>query len=167
FRKQLSQPATRYRWDQRFLKLPLAGELITKIEVARFSRMLGTLLTNGVPLLSGLSIVKETLGNQVLAEGVGTVAERLKHGHGLAEPLTEMAYFPRLAVHMMRVGEETGQLEEMLMQVAEVYDREVRATVKRMLALLEPVLILGLGLVIAAIIMSILVAILSVNELAF
>jgi len=167
FRKQLSQPATRYRWDQRFLKLPLAGELITKIEVARFSRMLGTLLTNGVPLLSGLSIVKETLGNQVLAEGVGTVAERLKHGHGLAEPLTEMAYFPRLAVHMMRVGEETGQLEEMLMQVAEVYDREVRATVKRMLALLEPVLILGLGLVIAAIIMSILIAILSVNELAF
>jgi len=166
FRKQLSQPATRYRWDQRFLKLPLAGELITKIEVARVSRMLGTLLTNGVPLLSGLSIVKETLGNQVLAEGVGTVAERLKHGHGLAEPLTEMANFPRLAVHMMRVGEETGQLEEMLMQVAEVYDREVRATVKRMLALLEPVLILGLGLVIAAIIMSILIAILSVNELA-
>ncbi|MDQ3563013.1 MAG: type II secretion system F family protein [Pseudomonadota bacterium] len=167
FRKQLAQPATRYRWDQRFLKLPMAGELITKIEVARFSRMLGTLLTNGVPLLSGLSIVKETLGNQVLAEGVGIVAERLKHGHGLAEPLTEIAYFPRLAVHMVRVGEETGQLEEMLMQVAEVYDREVRATVKRMLALLEPVLILGLGLVIAAIIMSILVAILSVNELAF
>ncbi|MGH8520426.1 MAG: type II secretion system F family protein [Gammaproteobacteria bacterium] len=166
FRKQLSQPATRYRWDQRFLKLPLAGELITKIEVARFSRMLGTLLTNGVPLLSGLSIVKDTLGNQLLAEGVGTVAERLKHGHGLAEPLTEIAYFPRLAVHMIRVGEETGQLEEMLMQVAEVYDREVRATVKRMLALLEPLLILGLGLVIAAIIMSILVAILSVNELA-
>ena len=167
FRKQLSQPATRYRWDQRFLKLPLAGDLITKIEVARFSRMLGTLLTNGVPLLSGLSIVKETLGNQVLAEGVGTVAERLKHGHGLAEPLSEIACFPRLAVHMVRVGEETGQLEEMLMQVAEVYDREVRGTVKRMLALLEPVLILGLGLVIAAIIMSILIAILSVNELAF
>ena len=166
FRKQLSQPATRYRWDQRFLKLPLAGDLITKIEVARFSRMLGTLLTNGVPLLSGLSIVKDTLGNQVLAEGVGTVAERLKHGHGLAESLTEIASFPRLAVHMVRVGEETGQLEEMLMQVAEVYDREVRATVTRMLALLEPVLILGLGLVIAAIIMSILVAILSVNELA-
>ncbi len=165
--KQMSVPATRYRWDQRFLKLPLIGDLITRVEVARFSRMLGTLLMNGVPLLTGLSIVKETLGNLVLAEAMGTVSERLRHGHGLAEPLQEVPYFPKLAVHMVRVGEETGQLEQMLLQVAEVYDREVRAAVKRMLALLEPALILGLGIVIAAIIMSILVAILSVNELAF
>jgi general secretion pathway protein F len=165
--KQMGQPVTRYRWDLRFLKLPLVGDLIARIEVARFSRMLGTLLMNGVPLLTGLSIVKETLGNLVLAEAMGTVSERLRQGHGLAEPLQEVPFFPRLAVHMVRVGEESGQLEEMLLQVAEVYDREVRGAVKRMLALLEPALILGLGAVIAAIIMSILVAILSVNELAF
>jgi general secretion pathway protein F len=167
FKKQLADPATRYRWDLLSLKTPLWGELVTKLEVARFSRTLSTLLTNGVPLLTALSIVKETLTNQVLAEAMGTVAENLKQGQGLAQPLMAAPYFPRLAAHMVRVGEESGHLEEMLEQVAEVFDKEVRSTIKRLLALLEPVLILGLGVVIAAIIMSILVAILSVNELAF
>lgn len=167
FRKQFSQPSSRYRWDHRLLKVPLIGELITKLEVARFSRTLGTLMVNGVPLLTALAIVRETLTNQVLAQSMGNVSESLKQGRGLAQPLMEVSDFPRLAVHMIRVGEETGHLEEMLIQVADVYDREVRATIKRVLALLEPALILGLGVVIAAIIMSILVAILSVNELAF
>lgn len=165
-RKQLSNPVTRYRWDLRFLRLPLAGELIAKLEVSGFSRTLGTLLANGVPLLTGLSIVKETLHNRVLGEAMGQVADSLKQGRGLAQPLMEVSQFPRLAVHMVRVGEETGHLEDMLLQVADVYDKEVRSAIKRLLALLEPVLILGLGLVIAGIIMSILVAILSVNELA-
>jgi general secretion pathway protein F len=167
FKKQLADPATRYRWDLLSLKTPLWGDLVTKLEVARFSRTLSTLLTNGVPLLTALSIVKETLNNQVLAEAMGTVAENLKQGQGLAQPLMAAPYFPRLAAHMVRVGEESGHLEEMLEQVAEVFDKEVRSTVKRLLALMEPILILGLGMVIAAIIMSILVAILSVNELAF
>jgi general secretion pathway protein F len=165
-RKQLDAPASRQRWDIRFLKLPLVGELITKLEVARFSRTLGTLMSNGVPLLTALSIVKETLTNTALAESMSGVAENLKQGRGLAQPLMEVAAFPRFAAHMVRVGEETGHLDEMLLEVAEVYDKEVRSTIKRLLALLEPVLILGLGLIIAGIIMSILVAILSVNELA-
>ncbi len=164
--RQLAQPEKRYRWDRWLLRWPLIGDLVVKLEVARFSRMLGTLITNGVPLLSSLSIVKDTLNNQVLARSMDGVVDRLKHGQGLAEPLLEVPFFPRLAVHMVRVGEETGQLEEMLVQVAEVYDREVRSSIKRMLALLEPALILGLGVVVAAIIISILVAILSVNELA-
>lgn len=165
--KQFSQPSSRYRWDHRLLKAPLLGELITKLEVARFSRTLGTLMVNGVPLLTALAIVKETLSNQVLAQSMGNVSESLKQGRGLAQPLMEISHFPRLAVHMIRVGEETGHLEEMLIQVADVYDKEVRSAIKRLLALLEPALILGLGVIIAAIIMSILVAILSVNELAF
>ncbi|MGH8584431.1 MAG: type II secretion system F family protein [Gammaproteobacteria bacterium] len=164
--RQLAQPEKRYRWDHWLLRWPLIGDLVVKLEVARFSRMLGTLITNGVPLLSGLSIVKDTLNNQVLARSMDGVVDRLKHGQGLAEPLLEVPFFPRLAVHMVRVGEETGQLEEMLVQVAEVYDREVRSSIKRMLALLEPALILGLGVIVGAIIVSILVAILSVNELA-
>jgi general secretion pathway protein F len=167
FRKQFAEPATRYRWDNRLLGVPLLGELIAKLEVARFSRTLGTLMINGVPLLTALGIVKETLTNQVLAQSMGNVAESLKQGHGLAQPLMEAPYFPKLAAHMVRVGEETGHLEEMLIQVAEVYDKEVRSSIKRLLALLEPALILTLGLVIAAIIISILVAILSINELAF
>jgi general secretion pathway protein F len=166
FSRQMQQPDSRLVWDRRFLRLPLLGDLIAKVEVARMSRTLGTLLGNGVSLLTALSIVRETLGNRVLSESLGAVAAQLKEGKGLGKPLMETGLFPKLSVHMVMVGEETGKLQEMLLRVADVYDREVRSAVKRMLSLLEPVLILGLGLVIGAIIMSILVAILSVNDLA-
>ena len=166
-RRQLSQPENRARCDHWLLRLPLIGDLIAKVETARLSRTLGTLLGNGVSLLNALTIVRETLSNQVLAVALGEVAEHAKTGRGLAEPLLETGNFPKLAVQMIRVGEETGQLQEMLIQVADTYDGEVQTAVKRLLTLLEPVLILGLGVVIAAIIMSILVAILSLNELAF
>ncbi|MDX8390194.1 MAG: type II secretion system F family protein [Mariprofundaceae bacterium] len=164
--RQLANHVSRRRWDGWFLRLPLIGDLVAKVEVARFTRTLGTLLGNGVALLTALSIVRETMGNRVLAEGVGDVADALKEGHGLGKPLMDTGLFPDLSVHMVMVGEETGQLKEMLIKVADVYDREVESAVKRMLALMEPILILGLGLVIGGIIMSILVAILSVNDLA-
>lgn len=165
-RQQMRNPSSRYRWDGMFLRLPLVGDLVAKIEVARFSRSLGTLLGNGVTLLNALFIIKETLSNSVMAEGLDTVANQLKQGLGLGKPMMETGLFPKLAVHMVVVGEETGQLEEMLLRVADVYDNEVQTTVKRMLSLMEPVLILGLGLLIGGIIMSILLAILSVNDLA-
>jgi general secretion pathway protein F len=166
FARQMREPASRYKWDRRFLSLPLVGDLVAKLEVARFSRTLGTLIGNGVTLLTALSIVKETLSNTVMSEGLGIVAAQLKEGKGLSKPLMETGLFPKLAVHMVMVGEETGKLQEMLIRVADIYDREVNSAVKRMLALMEPVLILGLGLVIGSIIMSILMAILSVNDLA-
>lgn len=166
FSRQLRQSASRYRWDKRLLGLPLVGDLVGKLEVARFSRTLGTLIGNGVTLLTALSIVRETLSNSVMAEGLGVVAAQLKEGKGLGKPLMETGLFPKLAVHLVMVGEETGKLQEMLIRIADIYDREVHSAVKRMLALMEPVLILGLGLVIGGIIMSILVAILSVNDLA-
>ena len=166
-RQQLSQPESRIRWDRWFLRLPLFGDLIAKVETARLSRTLGTLLGNGVSLLNALTIVRETLSNRVLAGALGEVAEHVKTGRGLADPLLESGDFPKLAVQMIRVGEETGQLQEMLLQVADTYDGEVQTAVKRLLTLLEPALILGLGVIIAGIIMSILVAILSLNELAF
>ena len=166
-RQQLSQPDSRARWDRWFLRLPLLGDLLAKVETARLTRTLGTLLGNGVSLLNALTIVRETLSNQVLAAALGEVAEHVKTGRGLADPLLDSGEFPKLAVQMIRVGEETGQLQEMLLQVAETYDGEVQTAVKRMLTLLEPALILGLGVIIAGIIMSILVAILSLNELAF
>lgn len=165
-RQQLANPASRYRWDGVLLRLPLVGDLVSKIEVARFSRSLGTLLGNGVTLLNALYIIKETLGNSVMAAGLDHVASQLKEGLGLGKPMMETGLFPKLAVHMVVVGEETGQLEEMLLRIADVYDNEVQTTVKRMLSLMEPVLILGLGLLIGGIIMSILLAILSVNDLA-
>ena len=166
FSKQMRVPASRYQWDKRLLNLPLVGDLIGKLEVARFSRTLGTLLGNGVTLLAALSIVKETLSNTVMSQGLGDVAAQLKEGKGLGKPLLETGLFPKLAVHLVMVGEETGKLQEMLIRVADIYDREVQGAGKRLLALMEPVLVLGLGLVIGGIIMSILVAILRVNDLA-
>lgn len=165
FKRAWSHPESKAVWDRRLLKLPLAGELITKIEVARFARTLGTLLTNGIPLLGALSVVRDTIGNSVIARALDTVREQLKEGQGLSKPLMGQGVFPLLAVHMVSVGEETGRLDEMLTRVADVYDREVALAVKRMLALLEPAMILGLGLIIGGIIISILLAILKVNSL--
>lgn len=163
----LEQPAVRRRWDRRVLRLPLVGDLVTKVQTAHFSRTLATLMENGVPLLSAVGLVREVLTNSRVAESLDAAGEELKRGRGLAEPLTEEAVFPRLALQMLKVGEESGRLEEMLERIANIYDREVRSTVQRLLTLLEPILIVGLGVIVAGIIMSILVAILSVNQMAF
>lgn len=165
-RRQLADPVRRYGWDRWMLRLPLVGDLVTKIETTRFARTLGTLLDNGVAMLTALSIVKETLANRVMAEGVGRVASAVKEGQGLASPMLSVDVFPRLAVHMVQVGEETGRLGEMLLRVADTYDSAVKATIQRILTLLEPALILGLGVIVAGVIMSILVAVLSINGLA-
>lgn len=164
-RRSLANPISRRKWDQRFLGWPVAGKLIARVEMARFSRSLGTLITNGVPLLTGLSILRETMGNKVFIEAVDKVSMELKEGRGMAKPMLETGVFPKLAVQMISVGEETGKLDEMLFQVAEVYDREVAAAVQRALALIEPVMIVGLALLIGAIIMSLLVAMFGMMEL--
>ena len=163
----MSRPGPRRWWDGLILSLPGIGHLVRKIEVARFSRTLSTLLSNGVVLLSALSIVRETLTNSILANSIRAVSESLKAGETLSGPLLEAGLFPKLACHMVRVGEETGRLDEMLMDVAEIYDKEVQQSLRKMLSLLEPLMILTLGVLIAGIIFSILIALLSINELAF
>lgn len=166
-RMQRSDPKRRLVWDGWMLKLPLFGELMLKFQVASFSRTLATLLGNGVPLLGGLSIVKETLSNRLVAEKLGLAVESLKGGGGLTAPLQEADLFPTLAIQMIKLGEESGQLAEMLDRVANTYDQDIKISIQRLLALLEPVLIVGLGIMIGGIIISILMAILSVNDLAF
>jgi general secretion pathway protein F len=164
-RRRLREPAVRLRWDGRLLRLPLVGDLIRKVEVARFSRTLATLLGNGVTLLSGLAIVKETLGNNVLANSLDGVVARLREGKGFGRPLDDTGLYPKLAVQMILVGEESGRLEEMLNRVAEVYDREVAMAVKRFLAILEPALILFLAVMIGGIVFSILLGVMGMSEL--
>lgn len=158
FMRSLANPVSRAKWDVKFLRWPIMGKLVTKMEMARFARSLATLLQNGVPLLAALSILKETMGNVVFRDAVEIVARDLKEGRGMAKPMNEANVFPKLAVQMIAVGEETGKLDEMLFQVADVYDREVAAAVKRALALIEPIMIVGLALLIGGIIMSLLVA---------
>jgi general secretion pathway protein F len=166
-RMQLADPVRRLQWDAMLLKLPLVGDLVSKLEVASFARTLATLLGNGVTLLSALTIVKETLGNRAIAGKIDLAIDSLKQGGGLAAPVSEAGVFPIMAVQMIRLGEESGHLAEMLDRVATTYDKEIKTAVQRLLALMEPVLIIFLGIVIGGIIISILMAIVSVNDLAF
>jgi general secretion pathway protein F len=165
WRRKLAQPAYRTRFDARVLRMPLVGDLIAKVEVARFSRTLATLLGNGVTLLAGLSIVKETMGNRVLGGSLEGVTARLREGKGFGRPLADTGLWPRLATQMILVGEESGRLEEMLGRVADVYDREVQVSIKRFLAILEPALILGLAVLIGGIVFSILLGVMGMSEL--
>jgi general secretion pathway protein F len=161
----LKRPKWRRRLDALLLRAPLLGELLGRISTARFSATLATLLGNGVGLLEGLRIARAVVTNAVLDERLERVTERVREGSRLADALEEQAAAPALAVQMIRVGEESGELEAMLQRVAGVYERELQVGLKRLLSVLEPALILGLGLVVGGIVLSILVAILGVNEL--
>lgn len=159
-----SEPA-RLAVDRRLLRLPLLGGVLRRVEVGRLSRTLGTLLSAGVPLLAALGVARETAGNRVVAAALAAVQDGAKRGDGVARPMAESGEFPPLVVHMVRVGEETGRLEEMLSRVAATYEAEIRVAVRRFVALLEPAIILVLGVVVLAIVLAILMAILAVNEL--
>lgn len=163
----VSSTLRKREFDRRVLTIPLVGDIIRNMETANLCRTLGTLIVNGVPLLGGLAIAKGTVNNSWLVSILENAEFSLKDGQGLSKPLIESGQFPKMAVQMIKMGEESGKLEDMLIQVANTFDKELRITIQRMLALLEPALILGLGVVIAGIITSILMAILSVNDLAF
>lgn len=164
-RRRGSVPSVRRARDERWLRMPLLGDLIAKVETARFARTLATLLANGVTLLSGIAIVKETMTNTVLANALDGVIVKLREGKGFGRPLAETGLYPRLATQMVMVGEESGRLEEMLARVADIYDREVQAAIKRFLAVLEPALILSLAVVIGGIVFSILMGVMGMSEL--
>lgn len=161
----LQDPEVRTRVDHRLLGLPLFGDLIWKLETARLCHTLATLLKNGLPLLSALNLSKEVVANRKLSGLLAEAAEDLKHGRGLAEPIARREILPQMALQMIRVGEESGKLDAMLAKVAEIYDKETQTSVKRMLTLLEPIMIIGLGIMVAGIIISIIVPILGANEL--
>jgi general secretion pathway protein F len=161
----LATASGRLRADRMLLALPIVGEVIVKIEMARFSRILGTLLRGGVALVSALAVVTELLGNRVLARAVAALGEGVRRGAGLAQPMADAAIFPRLAVHMVRVGEETGRLEDTLLKLAATYEADSRKVLKRLIALTEPCVILVMGLVVGFIVVAMLLAILSITDL--
>lgn len=165
FRQALASAQGRFLCHRWLLRLPLLGSILLRAEVARFCETLGTLLTSGVPVLQALTIVKETVGNEVIARALDPVAEGIRKGAGVAAPLAASGAFPLLAIHMITVGEETGRFEEMLGRVAEIYDGEVRHAIRRAMALMEPVMIVFMGLVVGFIVFSMLSAIFSINEL--
>lgn len=165
FRRMLADAEKRLRWDTRVLAMRWVGDLVSKMEIARLARTLGTLLSNGVPLLSGLSIATNVMNNTLLRNSVDATAQKVKTGGGLAHNLAENGHFPRLALQMVSVGEETGQLDVMLLKVADTYDKEVRNTIDRLLGIFTPVITILMAAMIGTIVMSVLMAIMSINEL--
>jgi general secretion pathway protein F len=160
-----NSPEGRLKWDRWILRLPLWGPVVRKIEVARFSRTLGTLLHSGVPLLQGMNIVREILSNQGIATTIEPIRNGIKKGEGIAQPMRQAGVFPPLAMHLIEVGEESGKLDAMLIQVSDVYDVEVRNAIKNLIAFFEPALILTMGIVIGTIVVSMLMAIFSINDM--
>lgn len=159
------EPASRARIDRFVLKLPLAGDLATKADTATLTRTVGTLLTSGVALPAALRIATEAMTNSALRAVVGSTTNAVKEGKGIAGPLAESKLFPKLATHLIAVGEKSGQLEMMLLQISSIFDREVKTSVDRLMTLLVPVLTIAVGLVIAVIIGAILSAILASYQL--
>lgn len=152
--------------DTRLLALPIAGNIAFEYEMAKFARTVGTLLGNGVSLLKAIQIAIETVGNLPLKEGLNVLPAAVKAGKRMSVALEETKMFTPMVIQMTRVGEESGRLDDMMLELASVFEDHVASGVKRLLTLLEPVLILTMGLIIALIIISILMGILSVNDLA-
>ncbi len=165
FKNSVRTPAGRYKWDS--FKLKLLRDVITKVETARFTRTLGTLLKSGVPLLQALNNSKDVISNSVISSAIDKVSRGAKEGKGIAHPLTEAKVFPALALSMIKVGEETGQLDAMLIKVATTYERSLRVAIRRFVSILEPAMILTMGLVIGFIVVSMLMAIFSITQLPF
>ena len=153
--------------DKKKLNIPILGDILWRIKVSRFARTLGTLLENGAPLLNSIDISRGVLANTFLSGIIDEVKPDIKAGKGLINPLGSKSFFPGIASHLLTVGEETGKLDEMLIRVADNLDTDVEQRIKRLISLVEPAMILFMGCAIGAIVLSMLGAIFSINEISF
>jgi general secretion pathway protein F len=162
----IGSPKGRTWWDSLTLRLPVFGKIVRMLAIARFSRTLSTLLKSGVPLLTAMDIVKAIVTNTVLSGVIEESREAIKEGESIAAPLRRSGQFPPMVYHMVAIGERSGQLEEMLLNVANAYDAQVETRMTALTSLLEPVMIVAMGGVVAFIVMSILLPILQMNTMA-
>lgn len=154
-------------YDKLKINAPLLGDLNRKIAVARFARTLGTLIRCGVPILDALNVAKDTIENMSFNEAIQDIHDSLKEGENIAEPLRDTGLFPLLAIHMITVGEETGEVDEMLMKVADTYEKDTAQALRGLVSLLEPVLILVFGVLVGFMVVALLMAITSLSNLPF
>jgi general secretion pathway protein F len=162
FRRQMAEPEARLRIDERMLHMRVIGDVVRKVETARLARTLGTLLKNGVPLLTGLATARNVMTNTALSQSVGEAAEEVKTGGGLGYALSQSKRFPKLALQMISVGEESGELDAMLMKVADTFDVEVKNTLDRLLAALVPATTIVMTIVVAMIMLAIVLPIMNI-----
>jgi type II secretion system protein F len=165
FRRWRATPGGRLEWDRFVLRVPIFGRLNLLVAVARFSRTLSTLLASGVALLPAMDIVKSVLGNAQLEAVVKTAIGSIREGESIAEPLKRSGYFPPMVTHMIAVGERSGQLEQMLQNVSRAYEADVETRVTTLTSLLEPLIIVVMGGMVAFIAMSILMPLVQMNQL--
>ncbi|KFZ44667.1 hypothetical protein DS62_08205 [Smithella sp. SC_K08D17] len=165
FRNYIKTEKGRYNWDA--LKIKIMGDVILKLETARFCRTLGALLRSGVPLLQAIKNAKDIVGNYVISSALDKISSGIKKGQGIAKPLSDAKIFPHLALSMIKVGEETGQLDTMLIKIADTYEKSLKVSIKRFVSFLEPALILGMGLLTGFIVISMLMAIFSITDVPF
>jgi general secretion pathway protein F len=166
FRYFISTPDGRFWWDTNRLKIPIMGDALRKAETSRFARAMATLVGNSVPLVQSLHISAGILFNTRMANSLKDVAQGVKRGEGIAQPLARTGMFPPLASHLLTVGEETGKLDLMFARMADIYEEETRASIKRFTSIFEPVVILVMGIIVGALVLSMLIAITSINDVA-
>jgi general secretion pathway protein F len=164
WRARMRDPALRLAWHERLLKMRLVGPLVLKVETARLARTLGTLVKNGVPLLSALGIARMVTSNRALDESLLQATDMVKGGNGLSLALGQSQRFPRLAIQMVQVGEEAGQLDTMLLKVADTFELESRRAIDRLLAALVPTLTIVMTVFVAIIMAAILLPLLSLTS---
>jgi general secretion pathway protein F len=166
FRTYTRTAAGRLWWDGFRLKVPLLGDALRKAETARFARAMSTLVANGVPLVQSIGISTAILNNRKIAGALESVSQGVKRGEGIAAPIRRAGMFPPLAAHLLTVGEETGRLDQMFARMADIYENDTRAAIKRFTSIFEPMVILVMGILVGALILSMLLAITGINELA-
>ncbi len=166
FRFYINTPPGRFWWDTNRLKLPVIGDAMRKAETSRFARAMATLVGNSVPLVQSLHISAGILFNTRMANSLKDVAQGVKRGEGISQPLTRTHMFPPLASHLLTVGEETGKLDLMFARMADIYEEETRASIKRFTAIFEPVVILIMAIIVGGLVLSMLIAITSINDVA-
>lgn len=167
YRHFIKDPEIRLTLDSWKLKIPVIKNFVQGKEVARFSRTLGTLIAGGIPLLQALQIVREVVENTYIASQVRSISERITEGQNISRPLAESQVFPPMAVRMLAVGEEVGKLVEMLFKIADIYDEEVRRTLNRFIRLIEPMIIVIMGLIVGLLVYSIATSIFSISNIPF
>ncbi|MBI4892377.1 MAG: type II secretion system F family protein [Acidobacteria bacterium] len=166
FRLYIRTAEGRYWWDSVRLKLPLLGDALRKAQTAQFTRAMGTLIANGVPLVQSLTISKGIMTNRRMADSLELVAQGVKRGEGISQPLVATGMFPPLTAHLLSIGEETGKLDAMFLRAADIYDTDTRAAIKRFTSLFEPLIILIMGVAVGVLILSMLLAISGINDMA-
>ena len=161
----LKSPSGARQFDIWKLRAPILGTTLLKIEIGRFARTLGTLLSSAVPLINAVRIVQDIATNQIVSEAISKIADGAKRGLGVARPMQDAGVFPPLAIHLVEVGEETGRLDAMLLQLADIFDKDVRTSVKSLTSVFEPAIILVMGILVGTVVLSMLTAIFSINEI--